>query len=96
MDDLSALVWTFFSAFFIFGWTFFRGHFFLVDLFSVGHFSVDVFSVDVYPWTFLLITVYIPNTPISHTLLGESHQLSEIPLRTPFVTPKPFLHINDS
>ena len=36
-----------FSAFFIFGWTFFHVRFFLVDLFSVGHFSVDVFSVDV-------------------------------------------------
>jgi len=36
-----------FSAFFIFGWTYFRGR-----LFQVDHFSVDVFSVDVdnHPW----------------------------------------------
>ena len=34
-----------FSAFLIFGWTFFRGRFFLVAHFSVDHFSVDVFPI---------------------------------------------------
>jgi len=61
-----------FSAFFIFGWTFFRGPFFPVELFSVDHFSVDIFRWTLFPWiffpTFLTKRIYSMQTQLLFNL----------------------------